>query len=234
LRKKNKNLPQSEVYSLTEKLKITWHSLGVLFLPVIILGGIYSGVFTPTEASVIAVLYSLILGIAFREITVKTFIASCQKTVMAGAAIMMIVGVSNLFGWLLATTGPRSLSPPPFLSVHQNPGILYGDADGSSVCRRRGYGRCAPNLDSGGQSLSRWGWNLASTTFIWALCAYQSGHRMMTPPFGINLFTAVSVWASRITRCKAHCPVYHYFDSSGLSFRTCTGYRIVPSNLLRN
>lgn len=79
-----------------------WKALGVIFLPVLVLGGIYGGIFTPTEAATIAAVYALILGFAYRELTLKKLITAMKKTVSTSAMVIFIVGVSNVFGTILA------------------------------------------------------------------------------------------------------------------------------------
>jgi len=92
-----------ERYTLKEVARSTWKALGVLMLPVIVLGGIYGGFFTPTEAATACVIYSLVLGIAFKELTFKNLIEAFKKTVVTSAGISMILGVSSVFGWILAS-----------------------------------------------------------------------------------------------------------------------------------
>lgn len=79
-------------------------SLPALLLPAIILGGIWGGVFSPTEAAAVAVVYSIFLGLAVhREIAVKDlgpiFINAAKTT----ASIMAIVAAAGLYGWLIST-----------------------------------------------------------------------------------------------------------------------------------
>ncbi len=82
-------------------------ALPVLGLVAIILGGIVFGVFTPTEASVIAVLYSLALGVAFRVLSFAQFRAALVEAVIATVAVMLIIAASSVITWLLA----RSMLP---------------------------------------------------------------------------------------------------------------------------
>ena len=74
----------------------------MLLLPVIILGGIYGGFFTPTEAATVCVIYSLILGVLYRELSLQRFKEAMMKTIQTSAMVVFIVGLSNCFGWTLA------------------------------------------------------------------------------------------------------------------------------------
>ncbi|WP_340107345.1 TRAP transporter large permease [Pikeienuella sp. HZG-20] len=74
-----------------------------LFLPVFILVGIFSGAFTVTECSAVAVVYALIVGAAvYRELTWRGVVASLRETAELTAVIMIIVGAAKLFAWVLA------------------------------------------------------------------------------------------------------------------------------------
>lgn len=73
-----------------------------LLMPFIILGGIYKGWFTPTEASVIAVVYGFIIGMfVYREIKWKDLMPIFSKSILATSVIMLIVGYASIFGYIL-------------------------------------------------------------------------------------------------------------------------------------
>ena len=72
-----------------------------LFLPVIIIGGIRFGFFTPTEAGAIAIFYALILGIIYREIRLDNILTCIKETAATTSSIMLIVGAATCFSWIL-------------------------------------------------------------------------------------------------------------------------------------
>lgn len=72
-----------------------------LLLPVIIIGGIRLGVFTPTEAGAVAIVYALILGAVYREMKIADLKASLIETVATTSSIMLIVGAASAFAWIL-------------------------------------------------------------------------------------------------------------------------------------
>jgi C4-dicarboxylate transporter, DctM subunit len=77
-----------------------------LMAPIIILGGLYGGIFTPTEAAVVAVFYSLLLGfIIYRSLTLSTFWQILVDAGEASAVVMLIVAFAGLFSWAGATVG---------------------------------------------------------------------------------------------------------------------------------
>jgi len=76
--------------------------IGPMVLPVIILGGIFSGWFTPTESAGIATIYMLVLGACYRTLTRQRFWRAAKETVVISGGILLILGASNLMGQVLA------------------------------------------------------------------------------------------------------------------------------------
>jgi C4-dicarboxylate transporter DctM subunit len=77
-----------------------------LLMPVIILGGIYRGVFTPTEASVVAVFYAALLGlVVYRAISIRDLAPILRKSVISSAMIMFIIATAGLFSFLITRAG---------------------------------------------------------------------------------------------------------------------------------
>jgi tripartite ATP-independent transporter DctM subunit len=99
-------VPRTLFPGMLELLKSFSHAFLPILTPIILLGGIWSGEFTPTEAAAVAVAYALLLGaLAYREIGLKDlgriFVATARET----AAIGIIICAANFFGWLLLRTG---------------------------------------------------------------------------------------------------------------------------------
>ncbi|WP_077596793.1 TRAP transporter large permease [Oceanobacillus kimchii] len=73
-----------------------------ILLPVIVLGGIYFGIFTPTEAAAVAIVYSLIIGLfVYKELTLRSLIDVTKKSVITSSMIMLVIAASNVFSWYL-------------------------------------------------------------------------------------------------------------------------------------
>jgi C4-dicarboxylate transporter, DctM subunit len=86
--------------------KATWQAGWALMMPVIILGGIYGGIFTPTEASAVSVFYALVVGmLIYREINVKDLYTILRKSVISSAVIMFIIANAGLFAFLITRAG---------------------------------------------------------------------------------------------------------------------------------
>ena len=89
-------------YTAKEKSKIILDALPGLLIPVIILGGIYGGIFTPTEAAAIAGVYGAIVGIfVYKEIKLKDLAYIIYRSVLLCAPVLLIIGVSTGFGRIL-------------------------------------------------------------------------------------------------------------------------------------
>ena len=81
-------------------------ALPALMVPVVILGGIYTGIFTPTEASAVAVVVALLIGmVVYRELKFHHLPEILKKTVLATSAIMLIISAAALFSFLVARSG---------------------------------------------------------------------------------------------------------------------------------
>lgn len=93
-----------EKHAVKEYLAITWRALPTLLLPIIILGGIYGGIFTPTESATVGVLYSLVLAGAYRKLKLATFVDSLKKTFDTSAMICFLIAGASVFCWILSTT----------------------------------------------------------------------------------------------------------------------------------
>ncbi len=96
-----------------------------LFLPVVIVGGIRFGVFTPTEAGSIAILYALVLGtIVYREMTLKDLKTGLIETVTTTASIMLIIAAASSFAWILTWERVPQITANWVLSIVSSPGMF--------------------------------------------------------------------------------------------------------------
>lgn len=95
-----------------QALKIIWQSLPSLLLIVIVIGGIMKGIFTATEGSVVAVVYSLVLSVVFyRTIRLRDIPAIIRESAEMTGIIIFLIGVSSIMSWVMAFTGiPAAIS----------------------------------------------------------------------------------------------------------------------------
>jgi C4-dicarboxylate transporter DctM subunit len=92
---------------------------------VIILGGIYGGVFTPTEAAVVAVFYGLFVGFAiYRSLDGEALWGILRDTVVSSAVVMLIVAFAGLYAWAGATMGVIDRLSQALLGLSRSPGVV--------------------------------------------------------------------------------------------------------------
>jgi tripartite ATP-independent transporter DctM subunit len=117
--------PKGQRHSLrdiTEKFK---GAFWALLMTVVILVGIVGGIFTPTEASIVAVLYAVFVGLfIYRELTLKAIPGIIIETAITTASLMVLVGLANLFGWILTSEQIPQLVAQSMLSLTQNKYII--------------------------------------------------------------------------------------------------------------
>lgn len=91
--------------------KATVNALPALSLIIVVIGGIVGGIFTATEGSAIAVVYALILGVLYKNITLKSFWKIVVDSAKMSGMVVFLIGVSNILGWVMAFTQiPQAVS----------------------------------------------------------------------------------------------------------------------------
>ncbi len=117
---------KSEVvsYSLTQVKDIIIKAMPSLLLVIIVIGGIIKGVFTATEASAIAVLYSLVLSFIYREINLRNLPEVFRKSVRTTAIVLFLVGSSVSMSWAMASANIPSMISELLASVSASPIVI--------------------------------------------------------------------------------------------------------------
>ena len=104
--KKRNYKGDGQLPSAAEMLNTTWKALPAILLPVLILGGMRAGWFTPTEASVVAVFYALICGkYVYRTLEWKAVPDILSRSALLTASVLLIIGTSASFAWILTIEG---------------------------------------------------------------------------------------------------------------------------------
>jgi C4-dicarboxylate transporter DctM subunit len=97
-------------------------SIWGLLMPVIILGGIYGGIFTPTEAAAVAVVYGLIVGFfIYKDLKVSDLPKIVEDSVKSTAVVMFIMDAAGLFSWIITSQQVPVLLANYFISITNNP-----------------------------------------------------------------------------------------------------------------
>jgi C4-dicarboxylate transporter, DctM subunit len=169
-------------------------SLLALMMPVVVLGGIYGGIFTPTEASIAAVCYALVVGVVvYRTLGWREITLAFNKSVVSNVIIMLIIATAAAFAYLITRAGvPRDIgnvimeyanSPVAFLLVVNVALFIIGmfiDASASVIV-------LAPILTPIAIRLG------IDPVHFGTVMVVNLALGMITPPFGVNLFAACSV-----------------------------------------
>ena len=120
-----RNYPRRETrITLMEFIRIFRRAILVLMMPIIILGGILSGIFTPTEASAVAVAYAVIVGFfVTHELDFKGLARALLNSGIGSGVVLVVVGMSSIVSWILATQQVPQIAANFFLSLTDNPFI---------------------------------------------------------------------------------------------------------------
>lgn len=122
---KKHNYVSERRITLKEFIHVVLDALPSLLLIIIVIGGICGGIFTATEASAIAVLYSLLLSIfIYKSIDRKEFYAILVNSAKMSGIIMFLVGASNIMAWVMSFTGIPDAISQGVLSVSNNKIII--------------------------------------------------------------------------------------------------------------
>jgi C4-dicarboxylate transporter DctM subunit len=116
------NVPRSPRATIGEiaqsARQVTW-GLG---MPAIILGGIYGGVFTATEAAAVSVVYAaFVCVVVYRQLAISELWDVCIESGLASARILIMVGAASLFSWMLTISGTTHAVVEPFAELRSSP-----------------------------------------------------------------------------------------------------------------
>lgn len=174
--------------------KATLRAGWALLMPVIILGGIYGGIFTPTEASAVAVFYALAVGVLiYREIKLPDLYHILRKSVLSSAVIMFIIANAGLFAFLITRAGvPEAiglwlqdvLKTPAYFLLGVNAALFL---IGMFIETGAAIIVLAPILAPVAMHFG------IDPIHFGLVMVVNLALGMITPPFGVNLFAACTV-----------------------------------------
>jgi len=165
-----------------------------LGLPVILLGGIYSGVFTPTESAAVACMYGLFVGmVVYRKIHLKNLLSTLNSAGLMSATLLLITAGASAFSWLLAITGAPTQLAGEVLSWTEDPiqvmalfnvvmiiaGFFLDSASAIIVL--------SPLLQPIAAQVG------VDPTHFGVITLINFSVGMITPPVGLNLFVAMAI-----------------------------------------
>lgn len=207
-----------------DKVKVFADGLPAIAMPVIILGGIYSGIFTPTQASGIAVIYGLILGVlVYKEIKFKDIVKMFIESGITAASAMLIVSLADGFNWIITTNRVPKMLSDWFLGIFSSAaGILIAlivllTIIGCFMSVNAAMIVLTPILVPVMRSF-----NVSPITLgiIMIICVSLG---MVTPPFGVNLFVAAG-----IAKVPFDCMTKHAFILVGLCLAVLIAMVFIP------
>jgi C4-dicarboxylate transporter DctM subunit len=112
-------------FSFSNVFKALNYGKFAIIAPVIILGGIYAGIFTPTEAASVAVVYALLIGgIVYRELTIANIIDCLKITAMISGAVLIIVGPAKAYGELMSLLSVPDMLGEALMGVTESPFLI--------------------------------------------------------------------------------------------------------------
>jgi tripartite ATP-independent transporter DctM subunit len=165
-----------------------------LLMPVIILGGIYGGIFTPTEASVVAVFYALVVGVGvYRETKIADLPRVLRKSVVSSAVIMFIIANAGLFSYLITRAGLPEKIGAFLVEWLQSPALFLLGVNaalfviGMFIETSASIIVLAPILAPVAQHFG------IDPVHFGIVMVVNLALGMITPPFGVNLFAACTV-----------------------------------------
>lgn len=195
------NYPKGTPLSVKNVLKTFLHAIWGILMPLIILGGIFSGYFTPSEAADVAVIYSIIIGFfVYRDLTPKGLMEIMKNSAKTSSVIMLIIGFSGPFGWVLANWKIPEMISKAVLSVSSNAYIIlfligliilvagvFMETSSAIILLTPVF---LPLVKAMGVSLVHFG----------VVFAVGLAIGMITPPVAINLFVASGITGLPMTK----------------------------------
>jgi C4-dicarboxylate transporter, DctM subunit len=172
----------------------TWKAFWALLMPVIILGGIYGGVFTPTEASAVAVFYALVIGmVIYREIKPADLLSILRKSAISSAVVMFIIANAGMFAYLITRAGVPDQIGRFLVDVLQSPAMFLLGVNaalfiiGMFIETSAAIIVLAPILAPVAIHFG------IDPVHFGLVMVVNLALGMITPPFGVNLFAAATV-----------------------------------------
>jgi len=197
--KKRKYPISAEVYDFKKVIGIITSAIPALFTPVVLMGGIISGIFTPTEAAAIAVFYAIMIGfIVYKSLSINKIYRICGDVAKKTGAIVILAGSATLFGRMLAlervpqmiVLGIKSVTSSPILIllILNIILLLWGMVMDTLPALLILAPIFSPLVESLGIDPVHFGVVMVFNLMI----------GLMTPPYGLCLFTAAAICDSSL------------------------------------
>lgn len=191
-------------YSRKEALTILKDGVWALLLPVIVLGGIYSGVFTPTEAAAVSVVYALVVEfLIYKELTLPKLFKVCRDSAILSSCLLFILACAMTFVWLLTAEQLPGLVADYIMQVVDSWWMFlilvtaFFLVTGAVMDAVSAMIVLSPLFI---ETLARFNIDLIHYG-IFMVLMIEFG--FLTPPFGLNLFVSMGMSGQSLTRVSA-------------------------------
>ena len=196
--------------TLPEIARAVWDAKWGLLAPVVILGGIYTGVFTPTEAAVVGVAYGLFLGlVVLRNVTLRDLYETFREAALASAVVMAVVAFAGLYSWAGATLGVMDRAAKAVAGLTDNPYVLLALLNvlflfaGMALDAISIFYVFLPILMP---VMAKFGWD---PVWFGVLMAVNLSIGTLTPPVALNLYVASHIAREPVGRiARAALPLF--------------------------
>lgn len=230
-------------YEFDQNYEITWKSvlsafieaIWALIMPLIILGGIYGGIFTPTEAAAVACVYAFVVSkFVYKELEYKDLPAIFAKSATSTALVLFIVAVSSSFSWLMTSSGVPAQITKFLLGSFSSKYVIFLMVNASLL-----FLGCF--LET--QSII-----LLMTPIVLPICVHlgmdpialglimiiNTSIGMITPPMAVNLYVASSISGVSIESISRNIvPLFLVLTFMLFLFTYCPGILMFLPNMLQ-
>lgn len=192
--KRDPEIDRSERMPWRQRLRALKDSAWAIGVPIIILGGIYSGIFTPTEASCVAVIYSMIVALFIhREMNLKQLIDCARRSALTTIQVMSLLAAASVFAYILTAQGVTVAMAEAVLSISSKKYVILlmmnivllicgMFLDGCSIITILGPLFYPMAVQAG-----------IDPIHLGIVIVVNTAIGMFTPPFGLNLFVASTI-----------------------------------------
>jgi tripartite ATP-independent transporter DctM subunit len=196
---RKRNYPRGTKYTFKEFLHYSWRALPALLTPAILIGGIYSGFVTPTEAGALASLYAIVISmLLYRTVTFKSLWICLRDTAVQCGPILMLICCSAPLSYIITVSGLGDVIAQGFLTITNNQYVFLGlllimffilgmFVDGACVT--------FVILPMILPVVNKFGINLVHFGVIYVI---NSMVGMLTPPYGMLCFIAAGVAKAKL------------------------------------
>ncbi len=191
---KKNNIPVQEKKSSKEKWISFKDAIWALGIPIIIIGGIYGGIFTPTEAAAVAAVYSIIISLfIYKNLNLKGLMEVASESVVGTAQILILMATASIFGWVLTSQQIPQQLAATLTTISQSKivilliiniillitGMFIDGASSTTIL--------APLLFPLTKQFG------IDPIHLGIIMVVNGAIGMYTPPFGLNLFVSTSI-----------------------------------------